>query len=267
MSVIRTHNAWHLGDHLIQLNFMRRAAQANPDHTFIHHAANQYLAQLRDVVEGVPNLKLEEFTPMTPPDSIDSWRGAVQSWHQGWHVHPDRNDFVKYHLQWFAAMASRMKIENPIKEPKDMLFDYPNIPLSPVPASFTGNFDVLVINSAPGSGQWLNYNEPALINIAGAMAAKGFKVICTTAVPIAGVLSTTTEHLSVTQIGQLSLHCPTILMVSTGPSWPTFNIWNLESVKNRIILLTEERIYLTPNTYHCSELSEAAKILQRIGLL
>jgi hypothetical protein len=264
MSIIRTHNPYHLGDHLVHLNFMRRAALANPEHTFIHHAADQYLHQLRDLVEDIPNLKLEEFTHMTPHDSINAWRGVDRIWYD----HKNRNDFVSFHLEWFELLAKKMKIENPIKTPKDMLFDYPSI-RRPIESALPIPFDVLVINSAPGSGQFQNYNAYELSRLARVMGENGFKVICTSNIPNRNknVFSTMDENLSVTKIGHLSLHCPTILMVSTGPSWPTFNIWNTESVTNRIILLTEERIYLTPNTHHCSEIYYATEILRNIGLL
>jgi hypothetical protein len=76
-----------------------------------------------------------------------------------------------------------------------------------------------------------------------------------------------TKGLSVTEIGHLSLHCHTILMVSTGPSWPTFNIWNQDTVMHRIILLEPERVNLAPNTTHCATIDEAAEVLKGIGLL
>ncbi len=261
----RTFCQWALGDNLMFLNFLRRVARAHPDQKFIHHALNQHLFQLRDVIEDIPNIELAEHTHMTPPDAICAWIGTDRYWYE----HANRNDFVVFYLDWFARLANKMHVENPSREVKDLLFDYPAI-LKPVPPAFTGNFDVLIINSAPGSGQFNEFNAYAMAALANEIAAKGHKVISTAPVPpgaTASVLSTTTESLSVSQIGQISLHCPVILMVATGPSWPTFNVWNVKTVTNRIIFLTEQWVNLAPNTRHCRTIAEARPILQQIGLL
>jgi len=143
MQTIRTHCAFHLGDNLIQLHFLRKVALANPDRQFVHYAQNQYNWQLRPVIEDVPNLMLDDYGYTLPSDSINSWRGDKQIWYQS----PNRNDFVRFHIyEWFPHLCYRMEVENPIRQPKDMLFDYPAI-RSPI--ADLVSFDVLVINSPP----------------------------------------------------------------------------------------------------------------------
>lgn len=66
-------------------------------------------------------------------------------------------------------------------------------------------------------------------------------------------------------IGLSSQNCRFILMVSTGPSWPTFNVWNRDTP--RIILIDHERINITPNTAHCSSVEAVRKILKERGQL
>jgi hypothetical protein len=263
VDITRTHNALHLGDNLVHLNFLRRVAKTNPDRTFLHYAPNQYMWQLRPVVADIPNLKLEELSYMLPSDSIESWRGFNNFWHQ----HPNKNDFVGFHVEWFDMLAKKMKVANPIQEPKDMLFDYPAI-LEPV-KNYPVPFDALVINSAPGSGQFQHYNEYGLLQIARDMASRGKNVVVTKTGPgpIERVRCTTVENLSITEIGHLSLHCPLIVMVSTGPSWPTFNVWNIESVKERVILLDTERLNFGLNIKHCASADEAREILSSDGYL
>ncbi len=261
--ITRTHNAYHLGDNLVHLNFLRRVALENPDRTFVHYAQWNYLKQLDEVVSDIPNLILAEFNYMLPSDSIDSWRGREGFWYG----HDDRNDFVKFHVEhWFPWLADRMKVKNPVQSAADMLFDYPAIRHG-LSAQFS--CDVLVINSPPGSGQFTSYNEYGLAGLASAISANGFNVVATHELPpnILNVACTAKAGLSVTAIGHLSLHCHTILMVSTGPSWPTFNIWNQESVKHRIILLHPERVELAPNTFHCTSVLEAGEVLRQSGLL
>src|SRR6266699_2586382 len=121
---IRTHNAYHLGDNLVHLNFLRRAALENPGRRFVHRAQWNYLDQLREVVADVPNIDLSDFNYMMPTNSIDAWRGAGGFWYS----HPDKFDFTKFHIKsWFPHLAKRMGIENPIGSTSDMLFDYPAI--------------------------------------------------------------------------------------------------------------------------------------------
>jgi hypothetical protein len=249
----------------VHLNFLRKVALANPDRQFVHAAQWQYLKQLQDVIADVPNVELKDFNYTTPSDSINAWRGDKQFWYS----HPDRNDFVKFHVEaWFPYLADRMDVENPIKCAKDMLFDYPEIRTAFAPAipAFYPSCDVLVINNPPGSGQFQSYDQYALAILADRIAVKGYSVVVTDEYP-KNLVSTQRLGYSVTKIGFLSLICHTILMVSTGPSWPTFNVWNQESVKNRIILLEPERVNLSPNTMHCATVDEAAEVLKGAGLL
>ncbi len=261
--ITRTHNAYHLGDNLVHLNFLRKVALANPDRQFVHAAQWQYLKQLRDVVAVVPNVELKDFNYTTPSDSINAWRGDKQFWYS----HPDRLDFVKFHMEaWFPFLSDRMGVENPIKCAKDMLFDYPAIRHGLDGDEDGNDFGVLIINSPPGSGQLPNYDAYELGNLASSIAGKGHKVIATYQTPQFPNVCYT-RNSTVTRIGALSLYCHTILMVSTGPSWPTFNIWNQDTVKNRIILLEPERVNLSPNTMHCATVDEAAEVLKGAGLL
>lgn len=262
MITTRTHNGYHLGDNLVHLHFLRKVAIANPDREFVHAAQWQYLKELQDVVVDVPNLKLTDFNYLTPSDSIDAWRGA-----QGfWYSHPDRFDFVKFHVEsWFPFLADRMNVDNPVTNRQEMLFDYPAITNRP-PGKIYPVVDILVINSIPGSGQLPNVDVYGLGRLATRMVQKGFSVATTMTVS-PEILSTSVLAYSVTEIGYLSLGCHTILMVSTGPSWPTFNIWNQDTVKNRIILLEPERVYLSPHTIHCSRIEEAEEVLKEAGLL
>jgi hypothetical protein len=253
--ITRTHNAYHLGDNLVHLHFLRKVALANPGRHFVHYAQNQYNWQLRPLVEDIPNLKLDDFGYMLPSDSINAWRGANNFWYQS----TIRNDFVEFHLkEWFPHLCERMGVENPMREPKDMLFDYPAIKDRQTVTA--GTFDVLVINAPPMSGQFEGYDSYEIKNTVEKLQNRGFRVITTgTGIP--------EQFFTASEVGFLSLHCHTILMVSTGPSWPTFNVWNQDSIKTRVILLDNERVNLAPNTVHCSRIEEAEEVLKGEGLL
>ena len=301
MKPIRTHNAYHLGDNLVHLNFLRRVAIANTDKKFVHAASYIHLPQLRDVIADVPNVALTElehdpfyaYCPFDAPEwrstnyphtgdfTFNAWRGAGGDWYN----HPDRNDFVEYHTShWFPKLADLMGVSNPVTCRESMLFDYPALinQENRKAGNFwdTPDFDVLVINSPPGSGQLAGYDEYALWETAIQICAKGRKVVCTHR-PRGSVnghdnLRVTTDRaLTVTQIGNLSLRCHTIVMVSTGPSWPTFNRWNASVIQcmdkashpRRIILLEPERVNLALKTTHVATVQEAADILKKEGLM
>jgi hypothetical protein len=56
-------------------------------------------------------------------------------------------------------------------------------------------------------------------------------------------------------------------MVSTGPSWPTFNIYNQATVELRIIMLDNEKINIAPNTVHVSNEDQIWEVLKAKKLL
>ncbi len=65
----------------------------------------------------------------------------------------------------------------------------------------------------------------------------------------------------------LSLSCKYIVGICNGSTWPTFNIWNTESVLLRILLLDREQVLIAPNTEHARTMPELVNILRSRDLL
>ena len=126
-----------------------------------------------------------------------------------------------------------------------------------------GPFDVLVVNSPPMSGQLKYYSDLSATVLA--LKENGYKVITTR--PVLGVECTQDYKLNVSAIGSLSRQCRFIIMVSTGPSWPTFNIFNRDTVELRIILIDHERIHIAPNTIHVPNEASVLTILKEKKVL
>ena len=254
-----THCDLRLGDNLAHLHWLRKMAQVYPEHRFVNAAHLCYLNQLQEVVWDLPNLRLIP-TEYKPGDSIDVWKNAGGYWE----THLLKNDYGRFYICFFRMIAEKMGLESPLNEPSDLLFDYPAILK---PKAVSEPFDCLVINSAPQSGQWKKYNE-ANMNAMIAVLARQMKVITTAKTPF-DLACTNDPRLTytVTSIGSLSLHCKYIVMVSTGPSWPTFNIWNKETIKRRVILIDSENVNIAPNTVSCDNCMDAIKMLQLEGIL
>lgn len=247
-AMIATFNAYHLGDNLVHLHFMRKLALAHPDKTFGHYANAQHGPQLRPILANVPNLELLETCPTT---ALNAWRG-----HEGfWHQHQQRSNFVLFHLDWFDHLAKKMGLENPIRNAADMRFDY-----AALAAEQSGAiFDVLVINSIPHSGQFGAFNLHEMTNMVQTLLSKGKSVITTYPTGLCESTHNGTTGKSITGIGALSYFAKSIVGVVTGPSWPCMNIWNLD--KKFIWMLDDERVDLMPNTVHVHSVKEALAAL------
>ncbi len=254
--VHRTHCIQALGDNLAHLHFLRKLAVSYPDHRFIHQCMPQHLPQLAEMIEDLGNISLE---PMQRVDlgSIEAWKNAEFVWE----THPLRNAYAEFYIEFFRYLARRMGLESPIEKPEDLLFDYPALKK---PTALDAPFDFLIVNSMPLSGQFRD--TTSMDGIIAALAAR-YTVIVTQPTPVPNVVCTQSHGQSVTGIGRLSTLCKYIVMISTGPSWTTFNIWNVDSIAFRLILIDPERIGLSKNTVQASTVAAAEIALKEAGLL
>lgn len=271
MIIHRTHNALRLGDNLATLHFLRRMAQVNPAHQFIHYAHLQYLHQLSEVVCDLENVRVmalefvatgkEDYWHMHPDggESLDTWKNADGMFYAN--VAAAGQDYAEFMLGHFRRLALRMGLESPLVEPRDLLFDYPALlGFGEVP-----RFDCLIVNSAPMSGQMPGFHPAAMEALVGELARRHSCV--TTARTRFGLPCTSDRAMTVTQVGTLSRFCKYIVGVGTGPLWPTLNVFNRESVEFRLMLLGEERITYAGRTEHATNADEARRVLQLQGLL
>ncbi len=268
-------NAYHIGDQMAHLQFLRKMALAHPQHEFVHFMHEMHLAQLIPVVEDIPTIDLrplesEQGKKAQDGQFVDAdgkyrarnvWKNAGGYWEN----HEFRNDYTNFYIAWFKKLAAEMGLESPIYHPANLLFDYPNL-LEP---AWPGEeFDYLVINSRPCSGQFMaydhvNYFDPLLKRL----VAAGKTVVATQESSVDGVRYTTQANpmarqapLTITQIGNLSLRCKNIVGVGTGPWWGTANIW--AKPEKRIIMLDcGEIVKFDYQTLQAKSLAQAADML------
>lgn len=287
-----TYNLFHLGDNLIHLHFLRHLALNYPERSFVHATKQSHLGQLDALIEDVGNVSVIGLEGMEAQPAcrwINSWKNAgcetgpdIPLTPGFWDTHPLRNDFSSFYVELFGILSREMGLENPFREPADLWFDYPKLRdgdntrkiLADVSAGHAGppEFDFLIVNSAPLSGQLRAFRgDPHHLTPLIEELAEDYRVITT--VPVnrppgaPPILCTQDYGLSLTDIGTLSLHCRYLLMVSTGPSWTTFNVWNRETIRLRVILLDAEQLNLGGNTVQASTRDGARAILVNHGLL
>ncbi len=260
---LATANAYHLGDNLLTLHFLRALSKAHPEKDFNHAAAASYLPQLAPLAADRPNLTLTALDAHSLWPRLDTWLGAG-GWFYG---QPDRHDFAAIYLRHFANLARSMGLPAPFTTARQLLFDYPA--LAPRTRSYTGIRGILVINSAPQSGQFPGFSHDGFDAIIARLHAAGHTVYTTAPSRTPDALCTLDLGASVTDIGRLSTdHIDAIIGVPTGPMWPTFNIWNADTIKLRLLLLAYERVELLPeHTVHANHLSLVPEILTAHGLL
>lgn len=252
MTAHHTFCALRFGDNIAHLQLLRALAKQHPDHSFIHLCRAEYLDWLTPVIEDLGNIVLLPLPSGVPweyqePNALNVWKG----WQNHWQNHAKKADYVAYYLDWYAICADRMGLVSPIKTKDDFLFDYPALRKE----TFMP-LDFLIVNHKPMSGQFAGYDAIGFGHLFDLLKSKGFSV-----------LTTADTDLSATSIGAASINAKYIIMVSSGPSWPTFNVWNRNSVELRIVLLDSERVDISPNTVHCVNLQAAFITLKRAGLV
>ena len=172
-----------------------------------------------------------------PPGSINSWIGRDNYFYN----HPLQHDWVLFHLEWFDHLSNFLEIPSPIACKDDLLFEYPALN-----APIEIEFDYLIINSMPNSGQLPSFNPQFFNNRVRNLLNEGYKVITTN--PTGMGMSTLEMGLDVTGIGSLSKYCQHIEGVATGPMWTTFNLFNLDKVLSRKFYCAHQSVNLTDNT-------------------
>lgn len=252
MTIHRTFCALRFGDNIAHLQLLRKLAVMHPEHVFEHSCRTDYMDWLAPVVEDLPNVHLLALPDGCPweyqlPGSLNVWKGR-DNW---FYYHSRKADYFTFYLEWYQICAERMGLESPIKTRDDFLFDYPAL----LKETFLP-LDFLIVNHKPASNQFQGYDPIGFGKLFELLQEKGYSV-----------MTTADTDLSATSIGAASIHAKNLIMVSTGPSWPCWNIWNRDTVKMRIILLDSERVELAPNTHHCINLQAAYVTLKRHGLI
>ena len=249
-------NPFHIGDVMVHLHFLRKLGLRHPQHHFDFYLLPELIPVMQPVIEDLKNVALKSYDSVSPLDTRNVWKN-----HDQWFGHQEnRYNWCDFYISFFHKLAGEMGLQSTILKPSDFLLDYPAL-LTPVWGS--DPVDVLVINSAPLSGQFRAYTDahggyfdPMLR----ALVAKGKHVVATRNTGVPGVRYT--PPLSITEIGNLATRATLIVGVATGPMWTTLNVW-AKPEKFVICLDCNETIDNAPNIVHVSSVDAA---MREIGL-
>jgi hypothetical protein len=238
--MIHTYNEYRLGDNLVHLNYLRKVCKENFDLEFTHHVNPAYLDQLAPLVEDTP-IRLQELS--IPSGAHNAWIGRDNYFYN----HPLQHDWVAFYLEWFDHLSNILEVSSPIACKEDLLFDY-----HALNEPYEMDFDVLVINSPPSSGQLPDFTPQFFEKRVRELSNQGLKVVTTA--PTGMVSCTLDWGLDVTGIGAISKYCQHIEGVATGPMWTTFNIFNQNNILSRKFYCAHQTVNLTDNTITLNKL-------------
>jgi hypothetical protein len=200
----------HLGDCCWTLIALRRIPGP---HTFF--CSVEYHSQLIDLCEN----RLIELAPLeqAPPDAKNTWIGCGRFTAQGvtWKNNIDVVDFL---MRWNNLMCAENGIAPQFIHRQDMLADWPSI----CRHAESHDFDVLVVNALPMSGQIPRYENGEMNTLIEELATK-YRVITTNDTPAKGAIP---YRGTLSQIANLGLRAKFVVANATGPSWGLHNVWS-----------------------------------------
>ncbi len=200
---------------------------------------------MQSLIGDLPQIQITELIEQ-PEGFIDAWRGC----NGFWYAHPKRNDFTAFHLEHFALLSERMGLPCPIKSAADMLWDAPalnpeNLAAAPV--------DVLIINSAPQSNQWPDYNADKFLELQRELRKRGLTVM----------LSESIREWPIAAVGCLAAQAQYVMGTAHGPFWLTLTKWTANTMRAWIPMTGngESLDGLHPNVHTRTQIMDAIKFL------
>lgn len=202
----------HKGDAIWAMTAMRKI---DGQHTFFtpveYHKDLQGLCEDRDI-------QLQPIEGATP-DAKCVWIGNMRFAHRGvaWR---NNRDVIHFLCEWSALLSEEAGAARTF-ERHDMLADWAaiNRPVHDVP-----DFDALVINASPRSGQcprWDNGEMDILIQD----IAVNNRVVCTNPTTATGPNITVVDK-TISEIGSLALRSKFVVAVAAGPSWAVHQVFD-----------------------------------------
>lgn len=237
-------NAYHQGDTLWDIHFFNKLATAIPGIEIDYRCGEKYISQAKDflLTPGIKITSLESASLVGVP-ATDMWIGTTLS-RSGRPV-----CYLTEYVTHYKRLCDVWKLPWAVWDKQHMLCDHPKLVNE---NAMTQDWDTLVINSTPMSGQFPH--DPTQFD--DLIRKLPGKVITTKKVD--HIPRTTDHNLSLMQIGQVSLRSSRIIGIHTSPMLPCINIHN---TSKRILVLDRTHGFDLPNWKRLSSLDELKKEL------
>jgi len=238
MKHFNTYMEPHLGDNVYHLDYLRKIINKDSSYHFTHYAREKYLDELQYHIIGYENnIQLKSYECGIPSDAIHGWINT-DNWlfekyypkivpSQGWPIHYD-----KMYIEWYDILEQKYKLPNPIKTSEDFKPNFIGLDNYDLPKQY----DVLIINSIPQSGQY-NYEEDLFKKLIYHLINQEYNVITTK--KIDNIECTLDYNYNLLDIAKISTKTPIIIAVHTGPLALCLNKITLENCQFFYILDTK----------------------------
>jgi len=256
MRKINFYSQEHLGDNMHHFHYCRKLLEQNKDIEIDFYMksptdCNNFDVFYNELILHIKDLErfniIKNFTRL-PSDVVNIHINADQTGRKYFEFinYPSLNgnmSFNEFYIYFFEHFSKILQLENPIKTNEDFLMDNPYILKDN--RMYNDNFDFLIINSMPGSGQ-VERNLNHFNILFEYLLSKNYKIISTEKTLYPEILSTVENGLSLLEIGNLSLKCDYVIGVHTSPVIYTFNKWNIDKIK-KWIFFQSSGVYYTFN--------------------
>ena len=230
MICYNTYMELHLGDNVYHLDYLRKIIDNNPEYSFTHYAREIYLNELQAQIIGYENnVQLKSIEQGYPLDSIHGWINT-DNWFHGYYrpkafqLEGCPIAYDKMYIEWYDLLEQKYNLPNPIKTSEDFKLKFVGLDVY----DLEKEYDVLIINSVPQSGQY-NYEEVLFKDLAYHLINQGYNIITTK--KIDDIECTLDYNYNLTQIAKISTKTPIIIAVHTGPLSLCLNKITLENCK------------------------------------
>jgi len=238
--IYHLHNIYGLGDSVFNLIFFNIISNfiVKCNIKIYYYAKSEYLLQLKEFIYS-PNIFLCSLD-YKPYFSIELWfnNDYFELKHSDQQFPHDYNNYcIKFFNSVLNKLHFNISINNIIYFDNDLITRYDNIP------DKYKNFDILILNSQPFSGQY-TYNKGEWDNYIISLHSQNFKILTTTKVD--NLLCSSDDNLSIKDIASLSTKAKVVIAINSGVFPGLLNVLTLQNVKHFYIF--DNRCYYSyPN--------------------
>lgn len=232
MSKLIFYNAYHLGDCVFHIHFLRKLLPLLDNKDKIDFYINEnYVPELNKHIRDEERINLIGIHSYNfqflNSEFINCHINSLGNYGE---IHAaNTGDYAACYVDYYRALCERRRIPNPIKTKFDMLWDNPLSLETRLPHQFVGDIDYFVINAPCYSGQF-KYNRADFDRLFEKLLKNSARIVCTHPPGPYNIPCTLNHGLSLVDIAKIATQSKRIMGIHTAPMIPCFNVWNINHV-------------------------------------